>query len=185
MLKQQTGLQDIVWAVHGGFGKILFNKKKIIYKKLKISKKNLKKLQDNIILINTYIPRYSDAIEKSKIAVIKQNIQHYHQLKEYVDIASKILSGSNLDNFGELLGEYWNIKKTLSSNVSNYKINDIYSEAVKCGAEGGKILGAGGGGMMLIYCPKKSQKKIFERFKKHKPTKIQFCETGSETITKL
>ena len=71
----------------------------------------------------------------------------------------------NLDFIGDLLNEYWFLKKKLSTKVSNLKIDEIYNECISAGASGGKIIGSGGGGFLLIYCKKQFHNSLKIRLK--------------------
>ena len=68
-----------------------------------------------------------------------------------------LLTKNDYDFIGSILNEYWLIKKKLSSKVTNKKINEIYNQAILAGASGGKIIGSGGGGFLLVYCKRKYQ----------------------------
>jgi len=183
VMKESGGSQDSIWASYGGFKEISFNKKKIDLKSLKIPKQRLKNLEDNIILFNTYLSRHSSKIEETKIKNLKNKISLYDGLKTYVTECKKILLSKNsLSDFGYLLNEYWKLKKNLSPNVSGNYLNDIYAAAISSGALGGKLLGAGGGGFYMFYCPKNNQKKLIKTLHKLKPVKIKFSNEGSKVI---
>ena len=92
------------------------------------------------------------------------------------------LKKNDLISFSRLLHESWILKKDLSNSITNYKINQIYDEALKKGALGGKLLGAGGGGFYMFYCPKNRQKKLIKTLSKLKPLKIKFSNEGSKVI---
>ena len=81
------------------------------------------------------------------------------------------MENEEISNFGEILNENWNLKKTLSNNISNDAIDQIYDEAISCGATGGKLLGAGGGGFMILL----PEMKMFELS----------CEIASQNYVKL
>ena len=83
-----------------------------------------------------------------------------------------------------MLHESWLVKKSLSNSITNFKINEIYSDALKNGALGGKLLGAGGGGFLLFYVPKHAQKKFIRYFKKLINVPFQFSSKGSEIMFK-
>ena len=107
----------------------------------------------------------------------------YDGLKTYVTECKKILLSKNsLNDFGYLLNEYWKLKKNLSPNVSGNYLNGIYDLAISSGALGGKLLGAGGGGFYMFYCPKNNQKKLIKALHKLKPLKIKFSNEGSKVI---
>ena len=91
-------------------------------------------------------------------------------------------SRSNLDLFGELLDETFNIKKRLSNNVTNSIIDKIYNLAKNSGAVGGKLLGAGAGGFILFYVPQKNKKKVMHALSKYKIIDFNFSAKGTEII---
>lgn len=165
-LKESVGFQDQVFSAFGGFNKINFFKNKFTVKKYK-SSKTLKKLEKNLCLVHTGILRRADDIEKKKIKKILINDNYLDKLNQIAERADKIIKhNKNIDLLGCLLNDAWNIKKKLDKNVSNKKIDLLYYKALKAGALGGKLLGAGGGGFMLFYIPDKNKKIFFSKFKK-------------------
>lgn len=182
-LKESVGCQDQTLAVYGGFNFISFDKKKIKVKRIKISNKSLKKLENNFFLVYSDTSRYASNIEKKKILKIEQKKKNYLQIKEITMKALNILEkGKNIDLVGHLLRDYWEIKKKLSNEVTHKKIDAIYKKGLKAGALGGKILGAGGGGFMLFYCPKKNHKAFKKQLKHHYITKFNFTNNSSRII---
>lgn len=183
ILNEHVGSQDQMWASYGGMNFINFNKKNINVKKLSISEKNKKKLSNNLILFFTGKARFSGKIEKNKIFRIEKNLATLEEMKNYVFDCKKILEkGSSLDEFGELLDNYWNLKKKLSNEVSSSLIDEIYKEAKISGAKGGKIIGAGGGGFILFYAKPEVQKKLEKKFNKLTPVRFDFSNEGSKVI---
>ena len=97
--------------------------------------------------------------------------------------AIKILDGNGpLDDFGKLLDESWKIKKTLSSQISNPHIDEIYAAAKEAGALGGKLLGGGGGGFILFFVKPELQPKVREKLKNLLYVPIKFENSGSQII---
>ena len=185
ILKEHVGSQDQIWASYGGMNFINFNKKNINVKKLSISEKNKKKLSNNLILFFTGKTRFSGKIEKNKIFRIDKNQATLDEMKKYVFFCKKILeNGSSFDEFGELLDNYWNLKKKLSNEVTNSSIDEIYKEAKISGAKGGKIIGAGGGGFILLYAKPEIQKRLIKKFNKLIPVMFDFSNEGSKVIFK-
>ena len=92
----------------------------------------------------------------------EEKIKQLRLMYELVDEAQSILEQSdrNIDEFGLLLNKEWEIKKSLSSEVSNDKLDEIYNKAKRAGALGGKLLGAGGGGFFIFYVPKEKQRSV-------------------------
>ena len=118
---------------------------------------------------------------------IIKNIENKHlilnEMKNHVLQAKQILQNDkDLEDFGKLLNESWELKKKLAKTVSNSKIDDIYNNAINSGALGGKVLGSGNGGFLLFFVPKKNQKKVRKKFNKllHVPFKFEY--SGSEVI---
>ena len=85
-------------------------------------------------------------------------------------------------DYSELLNEYWNIKKKLSENVSNLKIDNLVRYCQKNGAEGTKLLGAGNGGFLMCLVKKKNKKKFYKNLQKKLIVPIKFENLGSQLI---
>ena len=184
MLKENCGSQDQIWAAYGGFNIIKFNKDgKFFVYPIKKSKKNLNKLDKNMFLVYTGINRFSENIEKDKIKNIVKNFKNLDRINYITNTFIKEM-GSNftIDLCGDLMNEYWDIKKRLSTKVTNSYINELYREGLNNGAIGGKIIGSGGGGFLLFCCKKNKQKKFFDGFKKLPIIKFNFTDSGSEII---
>ena len=184
IMKENSGSQDQIWAAYGGFNSIEFNKKnEFNVKKISLSKSKMNKLNDNLFLIYTGIHKYSHIIEGDKIKNFKKNIVLLDQIfllaKEF---KSTILKSNNLDFIGDLLNEYWFLKKKLSSKVSNLKIDEIYNECINAGASGGKIIGSGGGGFLLMYCKKKFHNNLKRKLYKLPVINFKFVNDGSKII---
>lgn len=184
LCKEYVGLQDQVWASYGGFNKINFKKKKFDVKPVKISLNQTNNLEKNLLMFFTGKTRYGSDIEKDKQKQITKKLSYYNQIKLITKDAINILENNNenLKDFGYLLNEYWQLKKKLSKKVSNNKIDQIYSEGLKAGAIGGKLLGSGEGGFILFYCEKKFQKKIIKRLSKLNKINFKFSNEGAKVI---
>ena len=150
-----------------------------------ISKIRLNELSKNFFLIYTGINKYSNLIEKDKISKLSKNsanlLEIYNLAKEF---EYNIVNKKDFNDIGSILNEYWLIKKRLSNKVTNKKINEIYNEAILAGASGGKIIGSGGGGFLLVYCKKKYQSFLKKRLYKLPIIKFNFINEGSKIIFK-
>ncbi len=186
ILKENVGSQDQVAATYGGFNKINFTKKnKIKLEKTNVSKKRLDELNSRLMLFYSGIPRNSELNAKKIVKGIDKNSKILFEMKNNVDEALNILkSKSNINLFGELLHHSWEQKKSLAKTISNSKINEIYSEARQIGSTGGKLLGSGNGGFLLLFVPKKNQKKIKKKFYKLLHVPFNFEDEGSKVIFK-
>mgnify|MGYP001196551100 FL=1 len=163
IMKETVGSQDQIAASIGGFNKIKFLKnEKIVIKK--ITSKNLQKLNSNLLLLYTGIQRDAHTIANNYVHKLSnQKEKNIRKIIQYVNLGEQFIQSGNLDDFGRLLHETWMQKKELSSTISNNKIDQLYSQFIKNGALGGKLLGAGGGGFLLLYI-KNTKKNFF--FKK-------------------
>ena len=163
VIKEAVGSQDQVSAAYGGFNKIEFlQNDEFIVSPVIIDPVKMQELSKNLMLFYTGISRFSTDISSSKIANIPKRSSELKNLGQMVDHGLDILSSNNvpLSEFGALLHEAWQNKRKISSKVSNNVIDDIYEEARKNGALGGKILGAGGGGFILFYVPYEYQERV-------------------------
>jgi D-glycero-alpha-D-manno-heptose-7-phosphate kinase len=181
-LNEYVGFQDQIFSSMGGFAQIEIDKRcNIKYKKYK-NKKFIKKIEKNLFLVFSGIKRSASKIEKKKIKKIEYNIKLLNEINSIaLDSHRKILKAKSPDFIGENLHKTWNIKKKLDKNVSNSKIDKIYDKAIKYGAIGGKLLGAGSGGFLLFYVPQKQHKLFLSKFR-NAFVKFKFSEKGSKVI---
>ena len=92
------------------------------------------------------------------------------------------MNSGDIDDFGRLLNEAWFEKKELSNQITNKKIDELYNRAINCGALGGKLLGAGGGGFLLLYMKDKAKNKFFKNTKNILNVPFSFTSEGSQII---
>ena len=185
ILNEVVGSQDQIAAAYGGFNRIFFQKNNS-FKIKKIKKnKNLKLLEDNLILIYTSINRTAHFIASSYVKNLTSTKKNYiKEIVDHVEEGQKIIESGNIDDFGKLLNSAWDIKKQLGKSITNNKIDNLYDYAIKNGALGGKILGAGGGGFLLLYMKKKERIKFLNKNDKIINIPFKFSDTGSEIIFK-
>jgi len=185
IMKEKCGSQDQIWAAYGGFNSIQFKGKSFRVKRMILTKSKLENLSKNLFLIYTGINKFSHTVEKDKISKLRKNekklIKIYNLAREF---KYNILNNRNFDFIGDNLREYWSIKKSLSNKVSNNSINEIYNEALNAGASGGKIIGSGGGGFLLVYCNEKYHFTLKKRLSKLPIIKFNFVNEGSKIIFK-
>lgn len=149
------GKQDQYAAAFGGINFIRFlSNGETVVEPLLIKHKTLQRLENNLMMFYTGITHDANKILAEQKTNMKK-IDKTESLKTMCGYAydlKKALEDQNLDAFGELLHENWLLKKQLASGVSNLAIDAAYETAMKHGAKGGKLLGAGGGGFLLFYC---------------------------------
>ena len=150
------GLQDQYAATFGGFNFIEFLPDRVIVNPLRIKPDVTNELEHNLLLCYTGATRRSDHIIEDQTARFEQRdedtLEGLRQQKEFaVEMKNALLCGRR-STFGALLDHAWEAKKKLSPRISNSFIDELYEEARRNGALGGKVTGAGGGGYMLLYC---------------------------------
>ena len=161
-LGQAGGKQDQYAATFGGVNFMEFKKDNtVLVNPLRVKDKYLNELEFNLLLYYTDTSRFSSDIIEKQADNVKQkkakSIDAMHKLKEQsVRMKEAILKGE-LDKIGEILDFGWQQKKQMAVGISNPVIDGIYDAAIKAGATGGKISGAGGGGFMIFYCPKNTR----------------------------
>lgn len=151
------GMQDQYAAAFGGFNFIEFLGNTVVVNPLRIPSDTLNELHYRLLLCYTGQTRLSANILKHQTESYVQKkdsvVKALDELKALtVEMKNALLQG-RVDDFGVLLHEAWLNKKSLDKNISNTQIDDLYDVARKNGAVGGKILGAGGGGYLLVFCP--------------------------------
>jgi D-glycero-alpha-D-manno-heptose-7-phosphate kinase len=130
------------------------------------------------------LSRFSSDIEKTKIDNFKHHEVELRRMAEMVTEAMDILNAPDryLLEFGKLLDEGWRYKKSLSDKVSMPVLDQIYDAALKAGAIGGKILGAGGGGFLLLFVPPENQLSVKEQLKDLINVPVRFEGAGSKIV---
>lgn len=165
ILNEPIGKQDQYASAFGGFNAYWFNKDgSVNVEPLNIREEVIKDLQNNILLFYLKKERSASSILKlqndKSIKKDSGTIERLHKIKEIGLYTKKVLESGNIDEFGEILHNHWLTKKGLSEKISDSGIDEIYDYARKNGALGGKIVGAGGGGFLMFYCPKDKSKLV-------------------------
>lgn len=162
MCGQPIGKQDQYAAAFGGFNGMVFCNDGPIAAPIRITGDTKNILQNNLMLFPTGIARQASTILQSQVdnLVIGKDLDKYDMIKTIAYSALDLLEGGYIDEFGELLGQTWKMKRQLSGGVSNERIDEMYEAAIKAGALGGKLLGAGGGGYLLLYVREKDRSAV-------------------------
>lgn len=162
LCNEAGGIQDQIAVAYGGMNRISFREDGFEVEPIIISSERKNRLNDNLMLFFTGFSRLSSGIAKTQEKAIreKKNDQLLEMLK-LVDEAQNILtSKGDLDEFGRLLDYTWRLKRGITSEISNDSIDTLYQKAIRAGALGGKLLGAGGGGFLLFYVEKDKQETV-------------------------
>jgi len=182
---EAVGSQDQVAAAFGGLNRIGFNKvQEFEVQPIIISEENLAKLQDNLLLVFTGFARTAAEVAKTQIAVTSKRVKELFTMKDLCDQAMDYLLNSkeSLDDFGRLLDEQWQLKRSMTDRITTSAIDDIYNTGRRNGAIGGKLLGAGGGGFMLFYAKRENHNAIKDALGQKMFVPFRFESTGSQII---
>jgi D-glycero-alpha-D-manno-heptose-7-phosphate kinase len=166
ILKKPVGKQDEFAVAIGGLNLLEFDSKGVKVTPLRLPEEALVDLEQNLMLFFTGSSRNSAAILEGQDQSVTHNetstVQALTALKKLVPQMKDALLAGDFTGFGTLLDTSWHIKKTVSEKISNPRIDKIYQTAKACGALGGKITGAGGGGFLLLYCERDMQPNVRE-----------------------
>lgn len=180
---EKLGKQDQYAAAFGGLNLIEFDENNTQVIPVPIGEGIKGDLQNNLLFFYTGIKRTANDILQSQAA--RTHLFNVNKsLKGMVDLAYRsktLLVQNKLDDFGKNLDMAWDLKKNLDPDISNYQIDEWYETAIKAGALGGKLLGAGGGGFLMFYVPEKYQNKVRNALDL-KEYKFKFSNTGAETL---
>jgi D-glycero-alpha-D-manno-heptose-7-phosphate kinase len=184
IIRENVGSQDQVLAAFGGFNRIGFSgKNDIDIKRITIKPERLELLQDHLILFFTGFSRIASEIAAEQIHQTPNRTRELSEMYHMVDEGINILNGNNdLSDFGKLLHESWQLKRSLTDKISTSAVDDIYEKAREAGAIGGKLLGAGGGGFVLFFVKPEVQPAIKAKLQKLLYVPFRFETGGSQII---
>lgn len=185
IVRENVGSQDQTSAAFGGFNRIEFKgDHDISIHPITVPLARLEALENRLMLFFTGFSREASKIVGEQIANIPQKHRELEAMLGIVDQAVLILQDreKSLDDFGRLLNETWLLKKRLSSQITNPAIDAMYDAGMASGALGGKLLGAGGGGIMLLYVPPESQEKVQHALHGLVHIPFRFEHLGSQVV---
>lgn len=184
LCREDGGWQDQIAASFGGFNRIDFKEDDYTVSPVIISPERKRQLNANLMLFFTGFSRISAEIQRDVKTRMKENTERLKEMRNFVDEAEKVLVNKTvpLDEFGRLLDNTWKLKRQTGSKVSTNEIDYYYEKAIKAGALGGKLLGAGGGGFLLFYVPEDRRKSVEEALGKLMLVPFEFENSGTEII---
>jgi D-glycero-alpha-D-manno-heptose-7-phosphate kinase len=191
ILGEPIGKQDQYLAAFGGITCLNIAKDgKVEVEPLNISFHSAAELESNIMIFYTGVTRSASHILKDQKEAGERNdekiVSSLHAIKQIGIEIREALEKGELKQFGKLLNTHWETKKKLSGKISSDKIDEIYNCAIACGAYGGKIMGAGGGGFFMFYCEngKEKLRKEMDNFGL-KEMRFRFDYEGSKVISNI
>jgi D-glycero-alpha-D-manno-heptose-7-phosphate kinase len=185
LLREAVGAQDQVSAAYGGFNRINFGTDgSIEVKRMLASPNRLAELEQHLALYFTGFSRFASEIAQEQLRMTPHKKQELDTMLQLVDEAEAIIGNPDrsLDEFGRLLHESWQIKRSLTQKISTASIDEIYEAGLSAGALGGKLLGAGGGGFMLFFVPPERRQALRTRLKKLLCIPFAFSNRGSHVV---
>lgn len=178
------GWQDQIAASFGGLNEIRFKGDSYEVHPVVVREERKRNLDDNLMMFFTGFTRFSSDIQKENLCNEKDYLQQLHAMKEIVEEGVKILTDNHrdLDDFGRLLHQTWQLKKAVGKTVSTPIIDELYEKGIEAGALGGKLLGAGGGGFLLFYVQPEKRQSVMEAMKKLLHIPFHFENGGTRVI---
>lgn len=186
VIKKPIGKQDQYAAALGGLRYLKFNSDgSVETKKVNIPSSTKKELSES--LISFYIQdheRSGDNVLRDQNTKLQQNFETLEKMRDQASIGLELLNNGNLHDFGKLMGKAWDLKRSLSSMITNPTIDNYYQLGVKNGALGGKISGAGGSGFLTFFCEPKHQDKVRAALKGLREMNLGLDEDGTKLVYK-
>jgi len=185
IVKEAVGSQDQTSAAYGGFNRINFHTDGgVEVERILADPNRLAELESNLALFFTGFSRTASEIATEQVKITPHKAKELKAMQQLVGEAESIVSSPNrsLNEFGKLMHESWQIKRSLTQKISNASLDEIYEAGLSAGALGGKLLGAGGGGFMLFYVSPEKRAALRERLKKLLCVPFGFSNKGSQVI---
>jgi D-glycero-alpha-D-manno-heptose-7-phosphate kinase len=183
ILDEPIGKQDQYAAGYGGLNFITFYPNEdVTVERIVLNPELFDQLQDNLMMFYTGDIRSASKILKEQSKNTSSSSDKRNNLRKMIGLAKDLrneLENSNIDSMGDILHTSWNYKKELAAGISNPKIDEYYDQAMKAGATGGKLLGAGGGGFLLFYTPREQHDSVRAALSELRELDFKFDQAGS------
>jgi len=181
-VREVVGVQDHIAAAFGGLNRMRFlgDRADFIVEPVIINKVRLKLFQRHMMLFYTGISRHASEIAAKQVAQFDKNPTLVAQMADLADEGRMILTEGHFPDFGSLLHDAWQIKRHFGASTE--RIDTIYDRALKAGAIGGKMLGAGEGGMLLVFCEPEARREIIIALSDLVEVPFEFERQGSQVV---
>ena len=186
ILGEPIGKQDQYACACGGLNFIQFERTgEVTVEKVYLTSDGYRRLENNLMLFYTGITRSASSIlqeQKSNTTHDSKKIENLHKMVGLAGNLRDELLRNNIDAMGEILHQGWLLKRELASKVTSPQINDWYERALRAGALGGKLLGAGGGGFLLFYVQEQNHQRVRDALSDLKEMPFTFDNKGTTII---
>lgn len=183
VLKETVGSQDQVAAAFGGFNSTLFHRDgSFTVQPILLPVARLAEFKGHLMLFFTGLSRFSSDVAATFVGSLASHEEGIRRFMAMVEEAVGILESGDLRDFGRLLNEAWEIKRSLSQSVSTSEVDAAYVAAKKAGALGGKLLGAGGGGFMLLFAEPERHESVKKALPDYLHVPFDFEPSGSQIV---
>jgi D-glycero-alpha-D-manno-heptose-7-phosphate kinase len=160
-LGKPIGKQDQYIAAYGGMRYIRFRKDgSVSATHIWMEDFRRRQLQDSLMLFYTGVTRQASSVLTEQKQNIDAKLQVLRKMRDQAETLHMCLAESKVSRMGQILKAGWDLKKSLATGISNSSIDELYEKALKAGAAGGKVAGAGGGGFLLLFCPPANQYRV-------------------------
>jgi D-glycero-alpha-D-manno-heptose-7-phosphate kinase len=183
ILKEPGGKQDQYMASFGGIQKLNFySDERVELNPVIMDSKKLKGFEDSLLLLYTGIQRNSGNIHDLQRKTVSDNFASYGEMVKIADEAYISLNKGDYRSLGKQMHDNWLLKKSLANGISDKKIDDWYERGINSGANGGKLIGAGGGGFLLFMCDPSKKRNILDSLPELRQEEFRFEPEGSRII---
>lgn len=184
ILHENVGVQDQIQTAFGGLNRIdLHPDGGFQVRPLVLSGERIKALEQHLLLFYTGVSRTASDVARAQIEAIPNRQQELEEMQRLVGYAEAVLAGTgDIAEFGRLLHESWQIKRSLSDRIAPAFVDDVYARAMAAGAVGGKLLGAGGGGFMLFFVRPEDHVKVLTALSELLLVPAQLERSGTQLI---
>ncbi len=182
LLRKHIGIQDQYAVALGGLRYVEFDTKHNI-KSLKTEIESTEDFNNSLMLFYTGVTRKANDVLATFDPI--KNKKHLDRVKMLTEQGLELLEKDDLKKFGHKLDEYWNLKKEMNANTTNSQIDEMYKLALDAGADGGKVIGAGGGGFLLVMFPAGIRSQIRKALNGYKELPFRFSDSGSKIILNI
>jgi|SRR5579875_1306206 len=184
LLRENVGIQDQITTAVGGLNLVEIDRGgRFQVRPVPLSPIRKRALEDHLMLVYTGVPRTASDIAGKQIASIPNKSDVLKRMQALAHEAASVLTnGNDISDFGRLLHENWELKRSIAPEVSTPLVDDVYARARAAGAVGGKLLGAGGGGFILLFVAPEGRQKVLDALKEFLVVPFEFESNGTRIV---